>query len=201
MGCCGGGSCRSALSDEVRVAFGGSTCRNERKNAFRQDVLDLAPLVVQLVLDHLGDPTKTGGCMTVMQAERTAETVVTGELVLVVESGKKERYAELSIEKAVRLLRMHREKGHLSSFQSADESREKYPGAILAYDPSGRRYIFSFSALPAIYDEAAMLLLARAFGMQKKKLLEIAWMSKNQVYLDLIHKLDAMVKKWAAEKK
>jgi len=64
-------------------------------------------------------------------------------------------YARNSQEKGIRLLTTHQELGHLTSYESRDPDNNKWGGAVYA-----DKYIFSFSGLPELADEAIMLTLA-----------------------------------------
>lgn len=68
----------------------------------------------------------------------------------------REKYCAFSQEKALRLAENPL---HQSSWQSRNESKMKYGGAV-----RGRTFIFSFSGLPEKLDEAAMLTLAVEAG-------------------------------------
>jgi hypothetical protein len=65
---------------------------------------------------------------------------------------------ELVQEKCWRL-KSFRTEGHLTSYESRDPDNGKWGGAVYAGD-----YIFSFSGLPELWDEAAMLVLAIRLG-------------------------------------
>lgn len=65
---------------------------------------------------------------------------------------KDNRCKGLSFEKA---LRLSQHRNHLSSWQSRKPEVSMYGGAIRGYN-----YLFSFSGLPEIWDEALMLTLA-----------------------------------------
>jgi hypothetical protein len=152
---------------------------------FVQDVRELAPEILRRVLEHLNDPAETGGYMTVWQME-IPDVIIQPELVGEVANGQDALYRAFCAEKACRLYEMHHLNGHLSSWQSQDPEGGKYAGAIIAFDDARRRYLFSFSGLPASYDEAAMLLLAVRMGMSRAKAEEVARISGNQVFFDLL---------------
>lgn len=88
------------------------------------------------------------------------------------------KYAVLSIEKGSRLF-AHPD--HFSSFQSADEHTEKYPGAIRS-----NHWILSFSGLPALCDEAVCLVLAvKLCWLTEAEAKNIAIISSNH-YFDML---------------
>lgn len=84
-----------------------------------------------------------------------------GRILLIAQIGecpdiiKAEKYRKFSIEKGQRLHNWNKHQGHLSSWQSRNEEKKRYAGAIVAYD-----FILSFSGLPELGDEAVMMLLA-----------------------------------------
>lgn len=89
--------------------------------------------------------------------------------------GKFERYWHFSAEKACRLAEYHLA-GHVSSFQSRDDDREMYPGAIRAGE-----YYLSFSGLPSLADEAVCLLAAVDVGLlSREQALAIGKISDNK---------------------
>lgn len=90
---------------------------------------------------------------------------ITGEVVTTFQVGKPavekaERYRTLSVEKCTRLARTHVEHGHVSSWQSRDEGRDLWGGAIMAGE-----HIISFSGFaPDTVDEAIVVKAARELG-------------------------------------
>lgn len=73
------------------------------------------------------------------------------------EEAKAQKYLHLSREKALRLAFY---KDHMSSFESAKEEQERYPGAV-----RGSNVIGSFSGLPWKVDEGFVIALFRLRGM------------------------------------
>ncbi|MCX6785106.1 MAG: hypothetical protein NTV81_04235 [Candidatus Komeilibacteria bacterium] len=89
------------------------------------------------------------------------------------------KYRQLADEKAFRLLG-HLIFGHLTSRESSDPSIEKYPGAIVADG-----YVFSFSGLPADFDEAVCAVVAVFLGLlNREQLLAIVERTKNPHILE-----------------
>jgi hypothetical protein len=98
-------------------------------------------------------PHKKGGYLTIRDR-------ADGEILLVVRIGdfphqKANKYLRLSLEKGERLYH-HQAQGHVSSYQSRDEAKGRYGGAIIA-----NGLIVSFSGLPEKMDELAVLALAK----------------------------------------
>ena len=103
-----------------------------------------------------------------------------------VRSDKFVRYSSFSKEKATRLAE-HVESGHLTSWQSRDPEQDRWGGSVVTSSSlSGEQSIFSFSGLPELADEAAMIMAIMHLGMlsyedsgQRAKL------SNNRLILDL----------------
>ncbi len=120
--------------------------------------------VVQQAIDLANQEgqERTGGYLCVMHR-------ATGQVVLHTLIGKGPaddkklwrqkvaKWRKLSLEKARRL--RQNIPGHTTSYESQDEDKDQYPGAIL-----GSEYIFSLSGLKALDDEAAMWRTAIALG-------------------------------------
>ena len=93
---------------------------------------------------------------------------------------KFEKYYSFSHEKAQRLRKFVFD-GHVSSWQSRDESAGQWGGAI-----SAGSVIFSFSGLPELADEAIMLMAAVTCNfMSPETAIEIARISGNKFFTDL----------------
>ncbi len=89
---------------------------------------------------------------------------------------KVEKYFSIANEKADRLI-THKSEGHWSSWQSRD-GVSKWGGAVLVPD-----FIFSFSGLPELADEAVMLLAARAcYLLLPNSACYIASISNNNLF-------------------
>ncbi|MFA5644582.1 MAG: hypothetical protein WC928_03610 [Patescibacteria group bacterium] len=89
---------------------------------------------------------------------------LSGKIIFTVPFGeipdeKREKYFEFSQEKAKRLFENFSKKGHTTSFQSRDEEKQQYGGAIYINYHSGA-IILSFSGMPELIDEAIMIVLA-----------------------------------------
>jgi hypothetical protein len=107
------------------------------------------------ILRKVGEEPRRFGYLTIQRRRD-------GRVLLVAQIGecpdnKAEKYMTLSLEKGGRLYwcRSCGFKNHLSSWQSRNEKRMKYGGAICAGP-----FILSFSGLPELADEAVMLRLA-----------------------------------------
>jgi len=66
------------------------------------------------------------------------------------------------------------------SWESSNPDKQRWPGGVGA-GLAGRRLIFSFSGLPPIGDEAAMLLTLAKMGVRKEFILPAADMSDNTI--------------------
>ncbi len=96
---------------------------------------------------------------------------------------KSARYFSFAQEKATRLyFKVKRGSRHLTSWQSRDEEKQRYGGAILADD-----LILSFSGLPELADEAVVAYVAFLFNLIGfSTALEIANTSNNHRLLGLL---------------
>jgi hypothetical protein len=110
--------------------------------------------VVTRVIWHacklIGESSRGGGYFCLADAATGQPFLVI--LIATAPVGKASKYMNFAVEKARRLAE-HPE--HVSSWQSRDENNEKYAGAI-----RGRHFIFSFSGLPQLWDEAAMVVVS-----------------------------------------
>jgi len=89
-------------------------------------------------------------------------------------ASKERKYLELCQEKAIRL--MANEK-HLSSWQTRHLDHQQYGGAIRAGD-----FIFGFSGLIELADEAVLLMMALEIGLlSKEEVVAIAQISGNNL--------------------
>lgn len=122
---------------------------------------------------EINDRGRTGGYFCVASANDPEGYYIQGiSLVGYIRLEKRERYFLFAEEKARRLFN-HPE--HKSSFQSRNDTEERYPGAIRT-----PQHIFSFSGLMWELDEAAMLVLAiklRELSLEEAR--EIAQISEN----------------------
>ena len=125
-------------------------------------------------------PHKRSGYLTI-------RSKTNGKILFVAEIGdcpqfKAKRYFEFSVEKGERLF--HHPK-HISSWQSRDPEKEKRGGAIV-----GSELIISFSGLPELLDEAAVIVFAKFFGwISDKQTEKIANASNNLLYAYLKNKV------------
>lgn len=122
---------------------------------------------------------RCGGYLTVADP-------ISGGLQLVMPIGeiapvKLHKYCTFSQEKDIRL-RRELNNGHMSSWESRDPENDKWGGAIYAY-----KYIYSFSGLPELADEAVMLITAILEKDLPKEMADnIAERSKNPIYHELL---------------
>lgn len=113
-----------------------------------------ASIVVQKACQLIGDDNRKGGTMCVLELNgvvRFSETI--GSISTL---DRMEKYFRFAEEKG-RRLSTHPE--HLTSYTSRNDELEQYQGAIFTSD-----LIFSFSGLPAKWDEACMMVVAYRRG-------------------------------------
>jgi hypothetical protein len=96
------------------------------------------------------------------------------------------KYHTFSFEKALRLAQMHKAHGHVSSWQSRDVSQALFGGAVLLYcdlDKRGAKqayFVLSFSGLPELGDEAAVLRTAHLMWHVRSNMRDIVDASDNE---------------------
>lgn len=147
-----------------------------------EDILSRISLVKKLLEEAIfllkDDPAwkdRTGGYFCVAESSTGLPVLIAriGEIIL---SEKRGKYFDFCQEKTRRLAQ-HSE--HLSSWESRDPNVDAYGGAVKA--PSG--FIFSFSGLPELGDEALMLAAIAIFYNNPKTLLDsIAFVSGNSYW-------------------
>ena len=126
----------------------------------------------------------TGGTFCVLKTDRLVADLVSTPLFLaavgtVSDDAAAASYRVFAQEKALRLLSRPDD---VSSFQSRDESEQRWGGAIRAGS-----YILSFSGLPELMDEALMLAVALHLGLIDRVEAErIAALSHNPFFARLI---------------
>jgi hypothetical protein len=107
-------------------------------------------------VDLINDPKRKGGYLCVTMPTGTPLCVlIVGE---VEPEEKAQKYFEFCQEKAKRLAA---NAGHVSSWQSRDESQNRYGGAIRT-----GKFILSFSGFPEDWDEACMVVAAQQCGFE-----------------------------------
>ena len=128
---------------------------------------------------------RRGGYFCLMPRERRGHSV--GTPILVIQVGevddpeKRHKYYKFAVEKAGRLHAYADTDSHKSSWQSRHPSTDRWGGAILT-----NKWIFSFSGLPELADEAIMLFAAITLGfMERADADAIARISDNQLYFKL----------------
>ena len=105
-------------------------------------------------------------------------------LVGEVTNGKDDKYKTFCQEKVERLLSRYLHEDHELSWQSRDESKERYGGAVCVSSPM-EAFFFGFSGLPEVVDEAAMLLAAAKAGcISLDNARELAEISENSFFLE-----------------
>lgn len=148
---------------------------------------ELLGLVLSVLPEE--EQERTGGYFTVYRGHTSDNTSykMFGRLVGTVPKEKEDRYRAFSAEKALRLS-LHND--HVSSFQSRDETNNKWPGAVRKDKESD---IFSFSGLPWKADEALVLMYCvKAGEMLAHEAYEIAKISDNDVYMTLVRQHDSL---------
>ena len=135
------------------------------------------------ILRDVGEE-KHGGYFTIFDSFLRAPLLTA--MIGLMPSEKFEKYREYSLEKATRL--SHAPFDHKSSWQSRNPDKEQWGGAVYAE----HGFIFSFSGLPEIADEALVLAIASNMGfMTHDEATRIAMKSKNGYYIVLREKFDA----------
>lgn len=142
----------------------------ESHGVLLQRIITEVPPIVSTALAFIKDPTKAGAYLCVTDFD--------GRLELEIPVGSF-KDVQRSIDCAAFALEKNRRlaahPNHLSSFESADEDEGKYPGAI-----RGDNFLWSLSALPALWDEACMLSLAlRVNEISVERVRKIIEISKN----------------------
>lgn len=104
-------------------------------------------------------------------------------LIGTVPDGEDAEHSALSWEKVRRLHAKYKYGDHRLSWQSRNESKKRYGGAVCASFPT-EAFFFGFSGLPELVDEAAMLLAAvKAEYMTLGEAMELAQISENFFFL------------------
>ncbi|MEI6040504.1 MAG: hypothetical protein WCP91_04105 [Candidatus Berkelbacteria bacterium] len=121
----------------------------------------------------------TGGyfCLKVIGRE---ELLIEPMLIGEVSDDNKDEYIELCQEKVHRLeAEFLADPQHVrSSYQSRDPENNKWGGAITGFDNDGTGYLFGFSGLPELCDEAIMVVAVMEVGLlADDEALEIAEIS------------------------
>jgi hypothetical protein len=157
-------------------------CNAGSREVFLQQIMEEAEKAVAEVIREMGLTDRYGGYIRL--TENGVEAIAPS-LVGRVENGRDEKYQSYATEKSDRLWLMFGLHGHRLSSQSRDEANEKYGGAVLFDDGHGHVFILSFSGLPEIGDEAAMLLTgARVMDAMDQAVL-MTTISNNETFLKL----------------
>lgn len=124
----------------------------------------------------------TGGVGCVLKTDRPhdlATSTLLQPLIGDVHDADLVRYRSFAQEKAFRLMSRP---GDVSSFQSRDEAKERWGGAVRA-----GTYILSFSGLPELMDEAVMLATAVRLGLiDRTEAVRIAALSGNPYFVRFV---------------
>lgn len=152
--------------------------------SFSNEVLDIISVVlvaVGRVVAELDDPKERGGYFCL--AERIGNPTALPTLTLgigTVPAEKGPKYLALAQEKARRLAEHAYE--HTSSWQSRSPEESRWGGAIVA-----GHYLFSFSGLPEIADETAMLITAMELEyLTLTQAMAIAGHSDNKLFIRML---------------
>lgn len=133
-------------------------------------MLFLAQKSIGLVAEKFGEGRKGGSLYVVTEEGVPILQALIGEP----EEGKAREYVHLSYEKAYRLLKYPE---HVSSFQSRNDTKRQYPGAV-----RGSGLIASFSGLPWKVDEGFVVALLRFRGaIDERRIKDIVQTSDNEL--------------------
>lgn len=140
--------------------------------------------VFESAMMQMKAPNRKGAALTIMNIDKEmifSFTTFVGRPA----ADKKEKYWNLSIEKSERLLTFPK---HLSSFQSKDESKDRYGGAIRT-----ELLLIGVSGFPELWDEAVSLVLAAIGGATTFEQAEyIASISRNPYFKPLFEASPAL---------
>jgi len=149
--------------------MGCGDCSSGSRDRFLASIKEAAMLSVAKVIQKardtqfdLGD--RSGGYFSTrgfgyIEDPNAVPPMLVGEVT----NGKDDKYIEFSLEKSGRL-HEHTDDGHELSSESRDPDQGKWGGSVKAVDPHGHIWILSFSGLPEMLNEAAMLLVAVLIG-------------------------------------
>jgi len=161
--------------------------------SIQQQLLGYAGRAVEQVCEHLGyDTSEQGGYFRASALTNKHELVsICSGLVGSVCLSEARTFEHFSKEKMVRLTEMHKKYEHFSSAQSANVSKELYPGAILIpraiLCEGSLGTIFSFSGMKAHEDEVVDMLIAKNMGYLDAIIAaELINLSDNQVAMDMV---------------
>lgn len=126
------------------------------------------------------DIDKSSGYFTIAGAENNRPLLVVS--IGSIPKRKTEEYLFFSIENSQRLAEMRDLNNHCSSWQSRDEESKYWGGAVSL----NQSFIFSFSGLLELADEAVMLGAAWRLGLISREYAEkVAGISDNQYFRKL----------------
>lgn len=132
---------------------------------------------LRFVVEHADTGGRAGGYFGLFPKERFGKIAPAEVFKAIgnIKSGKRALAKKRAQEKPRRLSR-HRD--HISSYQSRNEKRDYWGGAIAA-----KKYYLSFSGLPESCDEALVLIAGRKLGMlSDRQARRIAGKSNNRLF-------------------
>jgi len=137
------------------------SCRRGPRPLVVREVIAAVERIVAEVIKRAKLKDRTGGYFCLLN-HATGEFLIRPRVIgMVTDRAKRRKYQYLCMEKAIRLSVMEDERGvDVTSWQSRDEEKQRYGGAVLTETD----YIFSFSGLPELCDEAAMIIAAVKSG-------------------------------------
>ncbi len=148
-------------------------------------------IVVELIEEVLAltVPKKLGGYFCLLD-HATNTFLIPPTLVGEIMNGKGGKYSEFCVEKAKRtsmLMDMDTDRAHpsdlLLSWESRNPEKQRWGGAV-GCGISGYRFVFSFSGLSEMEDEAVMLLVVARLGVLENFIRRVAKVSGNSIITD-----------------
>lgn len=148
----------------------------------REAAVDGATWFVRIVNPHLDESRrgKKGGWICIMDP---GGEIVVHEQIGEIGPEKPEKYQQVSKEKATRL-RAHPE--HRTSWQSRNPEQGQWGGAIRTIDG----WIFSFSGLPELWDEALMLGCVSIYDMELYMHMAVIASPGVEPLVDIIYEME-----------
>lgn len=141
-------------------------------------VLAAARDALRYVVEHADTGGRAGGYFGLFPKERFGKIAPAEVFKTIgnIKPGKRALAKKRAQEKPRRLIT---HPGHVSSYQSRNEKRDRWGGAIATRD-----YYLSFSGLPELCDEALTLIVGRTLGMlSDRQARRIAGISKNGLFV------------------
>lgn len=135
-----------------------------------------AEIVITVACTLIGEEKRAGGCLRINSLN--GDLNFFGKIGSIADPEKHEKYLVFASEKAARLA-SHLD--HHTSFRSKNEALSQYQGAIRAGN-----FIFSFSGLPAAWDEACMAVLARLLDQLTYQDLDAILAESNNEFVQVL---------------